>query len=82
MSTIDRSGLFGWISSLGSNSDRILRQIQPMSASVNTERVILHITGSFHDVSIDTVKVTVIFPLPNQSPYFCTIQSLHQDRLP
>ena len=52
-----------------------------MNASVNTEHVILHITGSFHGVSTDAVKVTVTFDLPDQNQYICTVKTLQQDRL-
>jgi len=51
-----------------------------MNASVNAERVLLTITGSFGSIHRDFVKVVVRFPLPNQREYFCIIETIQTDR--
>jgi hypothetical protein len=51
-----------------------------MNASVNTERIVLTITGSFAGIQANFVEVLVKFPLPNQQGYFCTIETIRNDR--
>jgi hypothetical protein len=51
-----------------------------MNASVNKERILLIITGSFEGIHGDFIKVSVIFPLLNQQEFFCTIETIQNDR--
>lgn len=51
-----------------------------MNASVNTERILLTISGLFEGVNTRSMKVIVKFPLPNQNQYPCAIESIHNDR--
>jgi len=51
-----------------------------MNASVNAERILLTITGSFEGIHGDFMKISVKFPLLNQQELFCTIQTIQNDR--
>jgi hypothetical protein len=51
-----------------------------MNASVNAERILLTITGSFEGIHRDFVKISVKFSLLNQQEFFCTIQTIQNDR--
>lgn len=52
-----------------------------MNASVNAERVLITISGSFGGIQKNFVKVAVRFPLSNQHEYFCTIETIQMERL-
>jgi len=51
-----------------------------MNASVNVERILLTIKGLFEGIHRDFVKISVKFPLLNQQEFFCTIQTIQNDR--
>jgi hypothetical protein len=51
-----------------------------MNASVNTEQVTLTIMGSFAGIQAHSVTILVTFPLPNQHEFFCTIESIQNER--
>ena len=51
-----------------------------MNATVNAERVLITITGSFGGIQKNFIKVAVKFPLSNQHEYFCTIETIQIDR--
>ncbi|CAF2311605.1 unnamed protein product [Rotaria sp. Silwood2] len=74
--------------SLSSNSlifDRgcppLIDQVKPINISINTERVLLNITGSFESVNARFIKVIVRFPLPNQNQFLCTIETIQNNSL-
>jgi hypothetical protein len=52
-----------------------------MNVSVNTERVVLTISGSFEGIQGHFVKVLVRFSLPNQNEVVCTIENIQNDSL-
>ncbi|CAF4313265.1 unnamed protein product [Rotaria sordida] len=52
-----------------------------MNISINTERVLLNITGSFGNMNARFIKVIVRFPLPNQNQFLCTIETIQNDSL-
>ncbi len=51
-----------------------------MNISVNTERILLTITGLFEGVQAHLVQVIVKFPLPDQNQFLCTIETIQNDR--
>jgi hypothetical protein len=51
-----------------------------MNASVNAERTLLTISGSFGGIHRDFVKVVVKFSLINQLEYFCIIETMQTNR--
>ena len=52
-----------------------------MNASVNSERTLLTISGSFGGMEKDFVKVAVRFPSINQDEFICDIETIQNDRL-
>ncbi len=51
-----------------------------MKISVNTEHVLLNITGSFENIEANFVKIIIKFPLPNQNEFLCNIQHIQNNR--
>lgn len=51
-----------------------------MNASVNSERVLITMTGSFGEMQKNFVKIAVRFPRSNQHEYFCAIETIQIDR--
>jgi hypothetical protein len=51
-----------------------------MNASVNAERVLLTITGSFEEIHRDFIKIVVRFSLLNQLEYICIIETMQTNR--
>jgi hypothetical protein len=52
-----------------------------MSVSVNTEQVLLKITGLFDSIQRHLVQIMVKFPLTNQKEFLCTIETIQNERL-
>jgi hypothetical protein len=52
-----------------------------MNISVNTEQVLLKISGLFEGVQSNLVKIMVKFPLTNQTEFLCTIETIQNERL-